>query len=306
MKNEKERVAFTSVLAAIFLVTIKVVVGIASGSLGILSEAAHSALDLVAAIVTLFAVRLSDKPADSDHTYGHGKIESFSALIETLLLLVTCGWIIYEAAERLFFGKSVEILNAYWGIGIMVLSIVIDTSRSRALKKVAEKYGSQALEADALHFSSDVWSSLVVIVGLLCVGIGNYFNIPSLRHGDPLAALGVSLLVIVVSIKLGKRTIDVLLDAAPRGMIENVLQEVRQIDGVLDVAGVRVRPSGPTYFIDLNVGISKNESHHGVHNIVHEIQDRLKQKIPNSDVMISTFPIDVSGVADQETYLTVK
>ena len=306
MKNEKERVAFTSVLAAIFLVTIKVVVGITSGSLGILSEAAHSTLDLGAAIVTLFAVRLSDKPADSDHTYGHGKIESFSALIETLLLLVTCGWIIYEAAERLFFGKSVEILNAYWGIGIMVLSIIVDTSRSRALKKVAEKYGSQALEADALHFSSDVWSSLVVIVGLLCVGIGDFFKIPLLKYGDPLAALGVSLLVIVVSIKLGKRTIDVLLDAAPRGMIENVLQEVRQIDGVLDVAGVRVRPSGPTYFIDLNVGISKNESHHGVHNIVHEIRDRLKQRIHNSDVMISTFPIDVSGVADQETYLTVK
>jgi len=201
ISSEKQHVALTSVLAAIFLVTVKTIVGIATGSLGILSEAAHSALDLGAAIVTLFAVRLSDKPADADHTYGHGKIESFSALIETVLLLITCGWIIYEAAERLFFGKSIEIINTTWGIGTMVLSIIIDFSRSRALKKVAQKYKSQALEADALHFSSDVWSSLVVIIGLVCVGLGNYYNIALLSYADPIAALGVSLLVIVVSIK---------------------------------------------------------------------------------------------------------
>ena len=294
--NEKQLVAFTSVLAALFLVTIKTVVGLVTGSLGILSEAAHSALDLGAAVVTLFAVRISDKPPDADHTYGHGKVESFSALIETLLLLVTCGWIIYEAFERLFFGKSMEVINTTWGIGTMVLSIVIDISRSRALKKMAVKYNSQALEADALHFSSDVWSSLVVIGGLACVGLGTYFKIPLLHYADPVSALGVSLLVIVVSIRLGKRTIDVLLDTTPQGMIAEILQTAKDIQGVLAVASVRVRPSGPLFFIDLNVGISKNESHRVVHTIVHNIRTALKDRFPNSDIVISTYPIDVAGI----------
>ena len=304
--NEKQLVAGTSVLAAIFLVSIKTAVGLVTGSLGILSEAAHSALDLGAAVVTLFAVRISDKPPDADHTYGHGKVESFSALIETLLLLVTCGWIIYEAFERLFFGKSIEVINTTWGIGTMMLSIVVDISRSRALKKMADKYNSQALEADALHFSSDVWSSLVVIGGLACVGLGSYLKIPLLHYADPVAALGVSLLVIVVSLKLGKRTIDVLLDTTPQGMIGEISQTAKDIPGVLAVASVRVRPSGPLYFIDLNVGISKNESHRVVHSIVHEIRTALTERFPSSDIVISTYPVDVAGIAEKETYQTVK
>jgi cation diffusion facilitator family transporter len=307
LSNEKQAVALSSVAAATFLVAIKIFVGMATGSLGILSEAAHSALDLGAAIITLFAVRIADRPADSDHTYGHGKIESFSALIETLLLLATCGWIISEAVERLLFGKSVEVMNATWGIGIMILSIIVDTSRSRALKKTAQKYSSQALEADALHFSSDVWSSLVVIGGLVCVGIGNYCKMPVLYYGDPVAALGVSLLVIVISIKLGKRTIDVLLDTAPRGMLADIRSAVRQIQGVLDIETVRVRPSGPLYFIDLNVGINKHEGHREVHLIVHDIRTALNMKYPNSDIVISTYPVDSAGTADDsEVYRTVK
>jgi cation diffusion facilitator family transporter len=308
MSGEKQRVAFTSVLAAIFLTVIKIIIGVMTGSLGMLAEAAHSALDLGAALVTFFAVRMADKPADMEHNYGHGKIESFSALIETALLLVTCGWIMYEAVDRLFLGKTapIDTVQATWGVGIMVLSIIINVSRARALKRVAKKYGSQALEADALHFDSDVWSSLVVIGGLICVAIGDYFNIPVLDYGDPIAALGVSVLVILVSVKLGKRTIDVLLDTAPEGMISGVLHEVNSVKGVLDVASVRVRPSGPNYFIDLNVGIGKNESHRVVHLIVDEIRDRIQKKIPNSDVVISTFPISVSGAEDREVYHAVK
>ena len=190
MLNEKQHVALSSVVAAVFLTVVKIVVAIFTGSLGILSEAAHSALDLGAAIITFFAVRFSDKPADREHNYGHGKIESFSALIETLLLLATCGWIIYEAIERLFFAKAVPVTGTFWGIGIMVLSIIINISRAKALKKVAHKYGSQALEADALHFDSDVWSSLVVIGGLVCVGLGNYFKIPSPGIRGPDCRLG--------------------------------------------------------------------------------------------------------------------
>jgi len=308
MGNEKQRVALTSVIAAVFLTIIKIVAGVATGSLGILSEAAHSALDLGAAIVTYFAVRMSDKPADREHNYGHGKIESFSALIETALLLVTCGWIIYEAFERLFLGETVSIdkVGVTWGTGIMVLSIFINISRARALKKTAKKYGSQALEADALHFDSDVWSSLVVIGGLVCVGIGEYFNLNFLSYGDPIAALGVSVLVIAVSVKLGKRTIDVLLDTAPKGMVNEILNAVNSVNGVLDVDNVRIRPSGAHYFIDLGVGINRNESHRVVHSIVHDIRQKITVQIPNSDIVISTFPVDISGAEDREAYHVVK
>ena len=208
MKNEKQSVALSSVVAAVFLTFTKIIVGIFTGSLGVLSEAAHSALDLGAAIVTFWAVRFSDKPADQDHHYGHGKIESFSALMETALLLLTCVWIIYQAAQKLLFGKPLVVSGSWWGIAIMVISIVINISRAKALKRIAQKYNSQALEADALHFSSDVWSALVVIGGLLCVWCGAKFKIPIMNYGDPVAALGVSLLVIVVSFKLGKRTVD--------------------------------------------------------------------------------------------------
>jgi len=306
MSSEKQNAALNSVLAAVFLTLIKIAVGIFTGSLGILSEAAHSALDLGAAFVTFFAVRISDKPADMDHNYGHGKVESFSALIETALLLVTCGWIMYEAVEKMFFSKSIKVTGTVWGIAIMLISIIINISRARTLKKVAKKYGSQALEADALHFDSDVWSSLVVIGGLICVWIGDFFKIPILDYGDPIAAMGVSVLVIFVSINLGKRTIDVLLDAAPEGMMSEVLHEVNGINGVLDVANVRIRPLGVSYFIDLNVGIGRNESHRVVHSIVHEIRERLQKKIPNSDVVISTYPIDIPGMEDNEVYHTVK
>src|ERR1700751_3821066 len=158
MRREKRGVAGNSVLAAIAITVLKIIVGVATGSLGILSEAAHSGLDLVAALVTFFSVRVSDKPADAEHQYGHGKVESFSAFVETGLLLLTCVWIVYEAGKRLFF-YSVEIEPSVAAFAVMFFSIAADGWRSKALKKVADKYDSQALEADALHFSTDIWSS---------------------------------------------------------------------------------------------------------------------------------------------------
>ena len=153
--REKRIVAATSVVAAIFLTGAKLVVGLLTGSLGILAEAAHSALDLAAAIITYFAVRVSDRPADESHLYGHGKVENLSALFETLLLLVTCVWIVYEALHRLFW-VTIEVNPSLWAFLIMGVSIGIDFTRSRALSRVAKKYKSQALEADALHFSTDI------------------------------------------------------------------------------------------------------------------------------------------------------
>src|SRR5512132_3627529 len=180
MRAEKRGVAQNSVYAAIGITVLKFIVGITTGSLGILSEAAHSGLDLVAAVITLFSVRVSDKPADADHQYGHGKVENFSAFIETGLLLLTCVWIIYEAIKRLFFHR-VEIEPTIAAFVVMFISMAVDLWRSRALGKIAVKYDSQALEADALHFSTDIWSSGVVVLGLFLVLFGRIYGIGWLR-----------------------------------------------------------------------------------------------------------------------------
>ena len=219
MRNEKTKVALISVFAAIFLTGFKLIIGLVTGSLGILSEALHSCLDLVAAVITFFSVRVSDKPADKRHNYGHGKIENFSAFIETALLLITCAWIIYEAIHRLITGKTDMEVTA-WSYVVIVSSIIIDFTRSRALYKVAKKHKSQALEADALHFSTDIWSSAVVLIGLICANFGFFF-------ADSIAALVVAMIVLVVCYQLGKRATDVLLDKTPEdsfALVEEVLK----------------------------------------------------------------------------------
>src|SRR5690242_5258493 len=188
MRAEKRAVAGNSVLAALVITGLKLVVGITTGSLGILSEAAHSGLDLVAAVVTFYSVRVSDKPADADHQYGHGKVENFSAFIEMGLLLLTCVWIVYEAIRRLFFHEG-HVEPSIMAFVVMLFSIVVDAWRSRALKRIADKYDSQALHADALHFRTDIWSSSVVIAGLAAVLAGQKLGISWLRVADPLAAL---------------------------------------------------------------------------------------------------------------------
>ena len=197
--REKHMVALSSVLAAVFLTAMKIVVGLLTGSLGILSEAAHSGLDLVAAAVTYFAVRVSGRPPDFEHPYGHGKIENLSALFETLLLLLTCVWIFYEAIQRLFF-KNVEVETSIWAFVIMAISIGVDFTRSRALARAAKKYDSQALEADALHFSTDIWSSSVVIAGLGLVWLAENLGIEWLKHADAVAAMGVAVIVFLAQL----------------------------------------------------------------------------------------------------------
>lgn len=272
--------------------------GVFTGSLGIISEALHSGLDLVATVITFLAIRFSDKPADAQHHYGHGKMESFSALIETILLLITCIWIIYEAIQKLFFGKSSATNGAIWGAVVMVISIIVDSTRVGILKRTAKKYGSQALEADALHFSSDILSSAVVCGGLVCVWIGEIFHIPALKYADPIAALGVAALVIRVSMKLGKETIDVLLDTAPKGMKEAIEKEISTIANIVQIESVRIRPSGAVKYIDLNIGVESVQDNLSVHKLVSEIKNRVSKLVPNSDVVVSTFPIESLSVED--------
>jgi len=289
MRAEKRAVTGNSVLAAIAITGLKLVVGITTGSLGILSEAAHSGLDLIAALVTFFSVRVSDKPADADHQYGHGKIESFSAFVETGLLLLTCIWIISEAIERLFF-HSVEIEPSVAAFIVMFLSIAIDAWRSRALGRIAKKYNSQALEADALHFSTDIWSSSVVILGLALVGLGRIYRVKWLIKADPIAALFVAGVVIYVSWRLARKTIDALLDAAPKGVRSQILDRISAVDGVLEVDRVRIRRAGTGYFADVSVGLSRNLTFQRSEQVADEVGACVHQILPDADVMVHSSP----------------
>jgi cation diffusion facilitator family transporter len=290
MRREKRAVAGNSVLAAFVITGLKIVVGITTGSLGILSEAAHSGLDLVAALVTFFSVRVSDKPADADHQYGHGKVENFSAFIETGLLLLTCIWIVREAIKRLFFHKNVEIEPTIAAFAVMFLSIAIDAWRSRALGCIASKYDSQALEADALHFSTDIWSSSVVILGLLLVMLGRTYQLDWLRNADPLAALFVAGIVIYVSWRLARKTIDALLDAAPTGVRSRILDRISGIDGVLEVDRVRIRRAGNRYFADVSLGLARNFTFQRSEQVADEVTHRVHEVLPDADVMVRSVP----------------
>ena len=287
--REKQAVALTSVAAAVLLITLKLIVGLLSGSLGILSEAMHSGLDLVAALVTYFSVRVSDKPADPDHPFGHGKIESLSAFVETTLLFLTCGWIIWEAVRRLFY-LDVHVEPSLAAFLVMFIAITIDTLRSRALFRVARKYNSQALEADALHFSTDVYSSSVVVLGLVLVYVSDRGNLHWLRKADPVAALVVAGIVVYISLKLGKRTVQALVDASPEGTSSSIAEAVSRVPGVLRVERVRTRQSGPRLFVDLRLALHSNTSLEHAKAVADLVESAIHQLFPDSDVVIHTTP----------------
>ncbi len=288
--REKKWAAMSSVIAAVFLTSMKIVVGVLTGSLGILAEAAHSGLDLVAAAVTYVSVRLSSRPADRNHTYGHGKIENLSALFETVLLLVTCVWIIYEAVNRLFF-KHVEVEANIWSFLVMSISIAIDYSRSRMLARVAKKYDSQALEADALHFSTDIWSSSVVIGGLALIAISRAMNIPWLAQADSVAAMAVAGIVVYVSVQLGRKAIGDLLDEIPASLADEVEQLARQQPGVIGVRNVRVRRSGPEYFVDMALDINRTAGAAQAHAIAEMVEKAVQQRLAGASVMVHVDPV---------------
>lgn len=290
-RREKQIVALSSVLAAVFLTTFKLVIGLITNSLGILSEAAHSGLDLVAALITFLAVRASDRPADREHTFGHGKVENFSALIETLLLLGTCVWIIYEAIGRLFF-RTVEVEANVWAFIVMGAAIIVDVSRSRALYRTARRYNSQALEADALHFSTDVWSSSVVIAGLVLVRLADVF--PAYRvwllRADALAALVVAGIVIWVSLQLGRRTVDALLDRAPEGLEERVRLAILGVEHVQECGPIRLRMAGPMTFVEATVRVAPEMPAGMAHEVATRVEEAVSRLCSDCDVTVHVEP----------------
>jgi cation diffusion facilitator family transporter len=290
--REKSWAAGSSVVGAVGLTVMKIVVGLATGSLGILAEAAHSGLDLVAAVMTLVAVRISARPADRSHLYGHGKVESLSALVETALLILTCLWILRGAADRFLTG-AVEIEITFWSFAVMLTSIVVVVSRSRVLRRAAVKYHSQALEADALHFSTDVWSSAVVILGLVSVIVGDRFPaLAWLRYADVVAAVVVAVIVIGVSWKLGARTVQSLIDAAPDGLVEEITAAAACVPGIHDVHNVRMRYSGSQLFVDVHVLVDGGQSLRQAHDLTEEVERSIQHLMPNADVTVHPEPHD--------------
>jgi cation diffusion facilitator family transporter len=250
MKDIKQKVALSSIVASAGLTAAKAIVGVMSGSLALLSEAAHSLIDVGATVMTYYAVRVSDKPADEEHHYGHGKIESVSALAETALLFVLAGVVIWEAAKRLMSEQPPDVEATPWAFAVISLSIVIDFFRARVLYRTAEQTSSQALEADALHFDSDMWSSLAVLVGLVGIALGYTW-------ADSVAAMAVSVVICIVGWRLGRRTVDTLTDTAPAGAAERIRAMVARIPGVVGLDRLRVRKVGKVLFVDLVVAVSR-------------------------------------------------
>ena len=290
--QEKKSVALSSVIAAMFITGFKLIIGLTTMSLGIISEALHSALDMVAAIITYFSVRVSDRPADREHNYGHGKVENLSALIETILLLVTCVWIIYEAINRLTSG-NVHIEVTYWSYIVVIASIIIDFSRSRALSRVAKKHNSQALEADALHFSTDIWSSTVVLFGLIA------YQFLGWKNADSIAALFVAVIVLYVSYQLGKKAIDVLLDKSPANTKEIVRNILKTYPEIKHYHSLKARTAGADTFIKFNVHFDPELSLREVHEVCDKIEAEIEKHVKRSEVYIHAEPDEKSHIENE-------
>lgn len=293
-EQEKKRAALSSVLAAFFLTGLKLTVGIFTNSLGILAEAAHSALDLIAAAVTFMAVRVSSRPADQRHAYGHGKVENLAALVETLLLLATCGWIVQEAIDRLLYEHDPIRLSG-WAFLVMIISIVVDFSRSRMLSRVAKKHKSQALEADALHFSTDILSSMVVLAGLGAVWLADFFPAESfareaLLRADAVAALVVAVIVAWVSLRLGKKAVDTLLDASSTADMKLVEEAALSVPGVKGVKRLRLRESGPAVFVDMQILLPASSSLEFAHSLTEQVEKAVQKALPEADLTIHFEP----------------
>lgn len=293
--------ALGSVASALVLVSLKVFLAVVTGSLGILSEALHSGLDLITTIITYLSVRVSDQPADEKHTYGHGKVENFSAFVETGLLLLASIYIIWEAFHRMLM-REVHIQPSLLAVVVLGLTIGIDVVRSRALTRVAKKYQSEALEADALHFSTDVWSTFVVMFGMAVVWVGQKWGVEWLTYADPIAALIVSAVIIRVGSRLGKRTVDALLDAAPAGLQQRIAAAVEEIHGVLAAERVRVRRAGNRHFVDVTISVPRTASFEQVHATSEAVEQRVTEIVP-ADVMVHMEP---RAAADENLFEAIR
>jgi cation diffusion facilitator family transporter len=285
----KRRVALHSMMAAAAMTVLKLASGIFSGSLGVLSDAAHSGLDLAGAALTFFSVQVSDIPADEDHTYGHGKVENLSAFIEAGLMAVSCAWIIWEAFQRIKYG-AVEIRHWLWPVLVLLTSVCVDFWRSRQLSAVATRTGSPALATDAFHFASDIWASLAVLAGIGASWIGTRFGIAWLSYADPFAAVVVSIMILRITTRLTREAVGVLMDQIPAETRLQIIREAEKVPGVLAVEQARVRRSGPSYFADLTLALPRSYTFEHTGELVRAATEAVHRALPQADVVIHTVP----------------
>jgi len=291
--SAKRAAALFSVAAAFCVTLLKLLTGLLTGSLGMLSEAAHSGIDLIASAITLFSVQVSDRPADASHNYGHGKIESLSAAVETVLMLGSCVWILTAAIRRILFREHLALNFSLWPFLVLLLSITVDFTRSRKLQNIARQYKSEALAADAVHFRTDIWASLAVILGLAATYAGQRWHIPSLELADPIAAILVSCVILYVTFQLARTTIETLTDAAPaesRAQTRDLMRDLAAIDGVLSVDRVRTRRSGPSYFADVTLGMPRNLTFQRSEQITLAATAAVQRHLPGADVVVHSIP----------------
>ena len=298
MQSEKERVALTSIAASGGLTVAKGVVGALTGSLAILSEAAHSLIDFAATVMTYFAVRISGKPADEEHHYGHGKVESVSALAETALLFLLSGVVIWEATKRLLGDQGHLVEASLAAFAVIIVSIVVDFFRARLLYRVASETASEALEADALHFGSDMWSSIAVLVGLGGVALGY-------QWADAAAALVVAVFVCIAGWRLGRRTIDTLTDTAPAGSAETVRRVAGRAPGVVAVDSVRVRPVGDKLFVEVMVAVSRTLPLDRVKALKERVAEAIRTEMPRAEVGVEAAPRALDDESVQERVMVI-
>ena len=284
---DKQRVALFSMLASAGLAFTKLLAAVVTGSLGVLSEAIHGIIDFGATVITLFAVRWADQPADEKHHFGHAKVESVAALVETGLLFVTTAWIIIEALKRLL-GGGEHVIVTWWAVAIIAASVIIDFNRSRALMRVARQTGSQALEADALHFSTDMWSSLVVLLGLGAV----WLKVP---FADSVAALIISIFIAHAGWDLGKRTLATLLDTAPDGATDRIRELVEGVAGVLSVSQLRIRPAGSTLFVNVTADVARTMPVEDVGKLRQAVSQQVLAAYPGADVLVTPNPVTLDS-----------
>lgn len=301
-RSAKRSAAVLSVTAAGIVTLLKLITGLLTGSLGMLSEAAHSGIDMIASGITLFSVQVADRPADEDHNYGHGKVESLSAFFETLIMLASCVWIVTEALHRIFFRHHLVLEQSVWPFSVLLFSIAVDFTRSRALGRVAREHRSDALAADSMHFATDMWASFAVMVGIAAAFAGARYHIPALEYADPLAALVVAGIILRVSWRLARETVDALLDATPttdpithlpitkEQLRSNLVHDLNAIPGVLSVDRLRTRRSGSNYFADVTLGMPRNLTFQRSEQLTAAATETVQRHLPGADVVVHTVP----------------
>ena len=284
-----QRTAALSVAAAVFLVTVKLATGLATGSLAFLAEAVHSGTDLVAALLTFFAVRVALRPPDREHHYGHGKAEHLAALGESAFLMLVSLAIAVESVRRLIDGGSGHDIDVtWWALTVLGIVIVVDASRALTSFRTSRQYGSAALAANALHFTSDLAGSVAVLIGLLLVQAGQ----PS---ADAAAALFVAVLVVLAGIRMAKQSIDVLMDRAVADADERIRAALAQADEQVELRRVRVRQAGGRHFVDLVVGVPMDTGVTQAHTVADRIEDVVERALGGADVVVHVEPAEAEG-----------